>query len=79
MSPPTGVVFVIDVDVSVKESVDLLVRWKGWSVQADWAQKHTAVSVTDFAANPLRHRLAVLFSRTSHISYHLGQTVLASA
>jgi hypothetical protein len=46
---------------------------------ADWAQKHTAVSATDFAANPLRNRLAVLFSRTSHISYHLGQTVLASA
>jgi hypothetical protein len=45
----------------------------------DWAQKHTAVSVTDFAADPLRNRLAVLLSRTSHISYHLGQAALASA
>jgi hypothetical protein len=42
----------------------------------DWAAKHTAVSDEDFAKNPLRNRLAVLFSRTSHIAYHLGQGAL---
>ena len=44
---------------------------------ADWAQKHTAVSDADFAANPLRNRLAVLLSRTAHVAYHVGQAVLA--
>ena len=30
----------------------------------------------DFAANPLRNRLAVLLSRTGHVAYHLGQCAL---
>lgn len=42
----------------------------------DWTGKHTSVSDEDFAKNPLRNRLAVLFSRTSHIAYHLGQAAL---
>jgi crotonobetainyl-CoA:carnitine CoA-transferase CaiB-like acyl-CoA transferase len=42
----------------------------------DWAAKHTSVSEEDFAKNPLRNRIAVLFSRTSHIAYHLGQAAL---
>jgi len=29
----TGVVFVVDDDISVRESVDQLVRWPGWSVE----------------------------------------------
>jgi hypothetical protein len=45
---------------------------------AEWVQKHNAVSEPDFAANPLRNRLAVLLSRTSHVSYHLGQAALVS-
>jgi hypothetical protein len=44
---------------------------------SDWAAKHAAVSEEDFAANPLRNRLSVLLSRTSHLSYHLGQAALA--
>jgi uncharacterized damage-inducible protein DinB len=43
---------------------------------AEWLAKHTAVSDEDFAANPLRNRLAVLLSRTNHASYHAGQAVL---
>lgn len=43
---------------------------------SDWTQKHTAVSDEDFAANPLRNRLAVLLSRTTHVAYHLGQVRL---
>jgi hypothetical protein len=42
----------------------------------DWIGKHTSVSDEDFAKNPMRNRLAVLLSRTSHIAYHLGQTAL---
>ena len=42
----------------------------------DWIAKHTSVSDEDFAKNPLRNRLAVLLSRTSHIAYHLGQVAL---
>ena len=41
-----------------------------------WLEKHTAVSDEDFAKEPLRNRLAVLLSRTNHVSYHLGQAVL---
>ncbi len=44
---------------------------------SEWAQKHTVVSEEDFAANPLRNRLSILLSRTSHVAYHLGQAVLA--
>ena len=44
---------------------------------ADWTARHTAMSDDDFAANPLRNRLAVLLSRTGHVAYHLGQCALA--
>jgi len=44
---------------------------------ADWLQKHAAVSEEDFAKEPLRNRFAILLSRTNHLSYHLGQAVLA--
>jgi len=43
----------------------------------DWRKKHTAVSDEDFVKDPLRNRLAVVMSRTSHASYHLGQAILA--
>jgi hypothetical protein len=43
----------------------------------EWLQKHGAVSEEDFAKEPLRNRLAILLSRTSHLTYHVGQAVLA--
>jgi hypothetical protein len=43
---------------------------------ADWLKKHGAVSEEDFAKEPLRNRLAILLSRTNHLTYHLGQTAL---
>jgi hypothetical protein len=46
---------------------------------ADWLQRHTAVSEEDFAKDTSRNRFAVLLSRTSHLSYHLGQAVLGLA
>lgn len=33
MTLPKGVVFVVDDDVSVRESIDLLARWAGWNVE----------------------------------------------
>jgi hypothetical protein len=39
----------------------------------EWLQKHTAVSVEDFAKEPHRNRMNVLFTRTHHLAYHLGQ------
>jgi hypothetical protein len=43
---------------------------------AEWLQRHSSVSEEDFAKDPLRNRLSVLLSRTNHVSFHLGQTVL---
>ncbi len=43
---------------------------------ADWLQKHASVSDEDFAKDPQRNRFSVLLSRTTHISFHLGQTAL---
>ena len=45
-----------------------------WS---DWVQRHSAVSEEDFARDTSRNRFAILLSRTNHLSYHLGQAVLA--
>jgi hypothetical protein len=41
-----------------------------------WLQKHASVSEDDFAKDPQRNRFSVLLSRTTHISFHLGQTAL---
>jgi DinB family protein len=43
---------------------------------AEWLERHATVSEEDFAKEPHRNRLAVLLSRTSHTSYHLGQLML---
>lgn len=42
----------------------------------EWFAKHTAVSETDFAANPQRNKLNIVINRTNHQSYHIGQMVL---
>ena len=41
----------------------------------EWLSRHTAVSEEDFAKDPYRNKLNVLVSRTTHMSYHLGQLV----
>ena len=43
----------------------------------EWLQRHMAMSDEDYAKDPTRNRLSVLLSRTNHLSYHLGQIVLA--
>ena len=45
--------------------------------RSDWLQRHAAVSEADFAKDASRNRFSVLLSRTNHLSYHLGQAVLA--
>jgi DinB superfamily len=48
------------------------------SLSADeWLQRHYAMSEEDYAKDSSRNRLAVLLSRTNHMSYHLGQITLA--
>jgi DinB family protein len=53
--------------------------WEGFSKfsDSDWAQRHTAVSVEEFEREPHRNRFGVLLGRTAHLTYHLGQAVLA--
>jgi len=53
--------------------------WKGFETMSwnNWAQRHSAVSEEDFAKDASRNRFAGLLSRTNHLSYHLGQAVLA--
>jgi hypothetical protein len=43
----------------------------------EWLHRHYAMSEEDYAKDPTRNRLAVLLSRTNHMSYHLGQITLA--
>jgi len=41
----------------------------------EWLSKHEAVSSEDFAKEPHRNKLNVVLSRTTHMSYHLGQLI----
>ena len=43
----------------------------------EWLKKHNAVSDADFAKEPLRNRLSVLQTRTTHAGFHAGQITLA--
>lgn len=45
--------------------------------EEEWLQRHRSMSEEDYAKDPTRNRLAVLLSRTNHLSYHLGQITLA--
>jgi hypothetical protein len=44
---------------------------------AEWFERHNNISPEDFAKEPLRNRLSVLLSRTSHLAMHDGQVRLA--
>ena len=41
----------------------------------DWMNRHTKVSLEDFAVQPERNKLSILLGRTNHISYHAGQLI----
>jgi hypothetical protein len=55
------------------------VLWTGFSRLSapEWLQRHNSVSEEDFLREPHRNRFTILLSRTAHLSYHLGQAVLA--
>jgi DinB superfamily len=53
----------------------LLAGFDGLSAAA-WLEKHGSVSDEDFAKDSQRNRFSVLLNRTTHISFHLGQTAL---
>jgi DinB superfamily len=42
----------------------------------EWLEKHTAVSVEDFAKEPHRNKSNIIVTRTSHLQYHIGQLQL---
>ena len=47
------------------------------SLQPDeWFQKHNSVSAEDFIKEPHRNKLNIIITRTSHLSYHIGQFIL---
>ena len=41
-----------------------------------WFEKHNSVSAEDFIKEPHRNKLNIIITRTSHLSYHLGQLAL---
>ena len=69
------------------DSTGLLSEWKKSNEQLsayfekmspeDWFGKHTAMTDQDLINDPGRNKLSVLLNRTNHVSYHLGQLVLA--
>jgi len=90
LHPELDAPFLTEADRSVAElpsAADLKRLWDevngallagfGSFTAAAWAERHGVVSEADFAVNPLRNRLAILLSRTSHVAYHLGQARLA--
>jgi hypothetical protein len=44
-----------------------------------WFQKHTAVSLEDFAKEPHRNKLNIVVNRTNHLANHYGQLLLLRA
>lgn len=47
------------------------------SLQPDeWFEKHNSVSAEDFIREPHRNKLNIMITRTSHLSYHIGQLVI---
>jgi hypothetical protein len=81
--------FVTKADRAVAElpaTSELRQNWKDLNAQlaahfqlltpAQWLERHATVSEEDFPKEPHRNRLAILLSRTSHMSYHIGQLLL---
>jgi hypothetical protein len=86
--PQLNDIFLTKPDKSVAElpsAKDLRAYWKSSNAKLaehfsklkpeEWFEKHTSVSVEDFAKEPHRNRLNVLMGRTVHLSSHLGQLV----
>lgn len=46
------------------------------TTNAQWFERHTAVSPEDFVKEPHRNKLNIIINRTGHMAYHIGQMVL---
>ena len=44
----------------------------------DWFARHNSMTDQDLINDPGRNKLSVLLNRTNHLSYHLGQLMLAN-
>jgi uncharacterized damage-inducible protein DinB len=44
----------------------------------DWFARHNSMTDQDLVNEPGRNKLSVLLNRTNHLSYHLGQLILAT-
>lgn len=54
-----------------------LLAQKFEQIQPDeWFLKHNAVSAEDYIKEPHRNRLNIVLTRTTHLSYHIGQLIL---
>ncbi|WP_435357137.1 DinB family protein [Emticicia sp. SJ17W-69] len=42
----------------------------------EWFEKHTSVAAEDFEKEPHRNKLNIILTRTTHLSYHVGQLIL---
>ena len=89
MYPSLDEVYLTNPDRKLPDPLSLADLKKAWSsvhekltaafdafTPAQWLERHTAVSEEEFAKEPLRNRLAVVQSRTNHVSFHGGQLVL---
>jgi hypothetical protein len=83
--------FIDNPDKAATDSISIAELRQAWKVvheklnahfeqlsPAEWLERHSTVSEEDFAKEPHRNRLAILMSRTGHVSYHLGQLMLLS-
>ena len=59
-----------------KEVGDTLSRLFHTLSAEEWLERHALVSEEDFQLDPYRNRFGILLSRTSHLSYHVGQLML---
>lgn len=59
-----------------KQTNEALSRYFAELPAEAWFERHASVSEEDFTKEPHRNRLAILLSRTAHLSYHIGQLAL---
>jgi len=87
--PKLGPVFLSNPDKSELDSPSLQELKEQWNTintkltehigkmkPSEWFDRHSSISVEDFAKEPHRNKLSVLLNRTTHQSYHVGQLIL---
>ena len=61
-------------------SSDKCITHYGWpstrGMLGEWLEKHSSVSVEEFAKDPSRNRFSVVLNQTAHMAFHLGQATL---